>query len=183
MILIAGAGGLGSRIAIEMYGQQLYVIDDDVVEANNIAPGMFMDHHVGASKALVVSELCARRGIAAEFRNETLTVRNVPEMVRGADLVVDCLDNAQSRALLSGISKPTLHVGVGIERTGLVLWDQVWFHPQPEFERGENLVCTHQAGALILQMTAAAAVSVINRWWNEGAVLNAVVTETSIRMY
>ena len=183
MILIAGCGGLGSRIALELAGQQLRLVDDDVVEPENIHTGMFFEHHIGVSKAVAVSGLCAARGIYAEFRYDTLTEINVPAMISGCDLVVDCLDNAGSRMLLTGISVPTLHVGVGLQRTGLVVWDQAWVPPAQEFARGENPVCTRMAGALILQMTAVAAIGIINRWLVDSVATSAVVTETSIRVY
>ena len=111
MIAIVGCGALGSRIALELAGQELVLWDDDRVGEENVGVSAYSLHHAGRFKTVVLSELCARRGIRAEYVTETLGGGNAGRLSEMA-LILDCLDNAPSRALLVGLPAPTLHVGV-----------------------------------------------------------------------
>lgn len=176
MIAIVGCGALGSRIALELHGQEFLLWDDDRVGEENVGTSAYSLHHAGRFKAVVLSELCARRGVRAEHVTETLDRGNVVRLSVMA-LVVDCLDNAPSRALLTGLSVPTLHVGVSEAGSGSCLWDHDGYEvPDDGYARGENPVCTHQLNAQLLRMTATAAVGVIEDWLANGVARSALVT-------
>jgi hypothetical protein len=127
----------------------------------------------------VERELCARRGLRAEYVTETLGGENAGRLSEMA-LILDCLDNAPSRALLVGLPVPTRHVGVSEMGSGSCLWDHDGYQvPDDGYPRGENPVCTHGLNAQLLRMTATAAVGVIGDWLN-GISRGALVTARQI---
>ncbi len=180
MIAIVGCGALGSRIALELRGQELLLWDDDRVGEENVGASAYSVHHTGQFKAVVLSELCARRGTRAEYVTETLNVDNVGRL-SGMALIVDCLDNAPSRRLLMGLAPPTLHVGVSETSSGSCLWDHEGYSvPEDGYRRGENPVCTHQLNSQLLRMASTAAVGIIEDWATDGTVRSALVTASQI---
>jgi hypothetical protein len=176
VIAIVGCGALGSRIAVELRGQELLLWDDDRVEEHNVGTSAYSLQHVGRFKTIVLSELCARRGIRAQYVTDTLDRSNVGRLA-GMALVVDCLDNAPSRGLLTGLSLPTLHVGVSAEGSGSCLWDHDGYQlPEDGYPRGQNPVCTRQLNAQLLRMAATAALGVVGDWLADGTTRSALVT-------
>ena len=180
MIAIVGCGALGSRIAPELVGQELMLWDDDRVGEENVGTSAYSIHHAGRFKTVVLSEICARRGIRANHVTETLDEHNRDRLL-GSDLVVDCLDNIPSRSLLTGLSLPTLHVGVSEAGSGSCLWDHDGYQmPDDGRARGDNPVCTHQLSAPLLRMTAIAAVGVIEDWLANGEARSTLVTARQV---
>ncbi len=180
MIAIVGCGSLGSRIALELHGTELLLWDDDRVEEANVGTSAYSLHHAGRFKAVVLSELCGRRGVRAEYVAETLDNTNAGRLSDMA-LVVDCLDNAPSRALLTGLSVPTLHVGVSEAGSGSCLWDSHGYQvPDDAYPRGENPVCTHQLNGQLLRMTATTGVGVIEDWLADGVARSTLVTARQV---
>ena len=180
MIAIVGCGALGSRIALELHGPELMLWDDDRVEEANVPTTAFSLQHAGRLKAIVLSELCGRQGIRTEHVAETLDSNNKSRLSNVA-LVVDCLDNAPSRALLTSLPVPTLHVGVSEAGSGSCLWDHEGYQvPDDAYPRGENPVCTRQLNGQLLRMTATAAVGVIEDWVADGAMRSTLVTAQKI---
>ena len=176
MIAIVGCGALGSRIALELNGQDLLLWDDDRVEEQNVGTSAYSLHHAGRFKTAVLSEICARRGIRAQFTIDTLDRGNVKRL-SGMSLILDCLDNVPSRTLLTGLGIPTLHVGVSAEGSGSCLWDHDGYQlPSDGYSRGQNPVCTHQLNAQLLRMTATVAVGVVEDWLKSGQTRSALVT-------
>jgi hypothetical protein len=176
MIAIVGCGSLGSRIAMEIFGQDLMLWDDDRVEEQNVGTSAYSLHHTGRFKAVVLSELCARRGIRAQYVTNTLDNKNVTLLLKMA-LIVDCLDNAPSRAFLTGLNVPTLHVGVSEAGSGSCLWDHDGYQlPDDGYQRGQNPVCTHLLNSQLLRMTATAALGVIDDWITKKVTRSTVVT-------
>ena len=169
-----------SRIALELAGQELVLWDDDRVGEENVGVSAYSLHHAGRFKAVVLSELCARRGLRAEYVTETLGSENAGRLSEMA-LILDCLDNAPSRALLLRLPAPTLHVGVSEMGSGLCLWDHDGYEaPDDGYPRGENPVCTHGLNAQLLGMTATVAVGVIGDWLANGMSRGALVTARQI---
>jgi hypothetical protein len=179
-LAIVGCGALGSRIALELPGRELLLWDDDRVEEHNVGTAAFRLQHVGRLKTIVLSELCARRGIRAKYSTETLDGSNVTALTE-CSLVLDCLDNAPSRALLTRLPVPTLHVGVSGAGSGSCLWDHHGYRMEVDgYARGQNPVCTHQLNAQLLRMTAVAALGVVEDWLNTGLTRSALVTARQI---
>jgi molybdopterin/thiamine biosynthesis adenylyltransferase len=113
--------------------KNLLVIDKDRVEEHNIGTQIFERGEIGAWKAEVVATRVFRAtGAEIESVSKELTPQNIAKWTRGADVVVDCFDNSDSRALLTnwcrekGIS--CLHLGVNADY-GEVKWNEKYQVP------------------------------------------------------
>lgn len=105
--LIVGVGGLGSPAALYLAGAgvgRLALADADVVELSNLHRQIIhAESRRGAPKA--VSGAAAVRALNARCRVSThlegVTPSNALDLVRDADVVLDCTDNVATRYLLS----------------------------------------------------------------------------------
>jgi adenylyltransferase/sulfurtransferase len=110
-IVIAGAGGLGSPVAIYLTVAgvgRLTLIDCDTVEATNLNRQVLHgDSDVGRPK--VESGVETLRALNPSIRVEgvraTITEENVADLVGGADGVVDAMDNYPARFLLNRVAR------------------------------------------------------------------------------
>jgi len=102
-VLIVGAGGLGSPVALYLGSAgvgHITVIDDDRVDATNLQRQIAHKlSGIGTFKAVSIGDAIAE--INPDVRVNALTTRATPELldrlVADADLVVDCTDNFQTR--------------------------------------------------------------------------------------
>lgn len=103
---LLGAGGLGGY-AVELLARlgvgSLIVVDDDSFTADNLNRQLYaVERTLGSSKA----ELAVRRvreingAVEAEAHRCRGGALNLPRLLRGCDLVLDCLDNIPSRFAL-----------------------------------------------------------------------------------
>ena len=135
-IVICGAGALGSQLAdnLARHGAAgLRVIDRDRVEEHNIGTQIFDRCEIGASKAETVAARVFRAtGAEIESYNKTLDEKTVAKLLRGADVVVDCLDNSDGRALLTNYCRAQnvdcLHLGVNTDY-GEAKWNENYLVP------------------------------------------------------
>ncbi len=109
-ILIAGAGGLGSPVvtylALAGIGR-IVIADDDVVEVSNLNRQILhWSADVGRKKTVSADEKLRAMNPYVEL--ETVSCRieetNVNDVVGDADLIVDALDNFQTRYLLNRVA-------------------------------------------------------------------------------
>lgn len=175
IIYLCGCGALGSQIAmaIAQPGLEFVMFDDDRVGEENIGTSAFYPHHVGTMKAISLAEM-----VYLKSRTRARPIIKTLERIQplwGADLIIDTFDNVQSRMYTCGMD--TVHVGVSEDRTGAVIWDEVYTLPPREFERGHNPVCTHQLGRGILRYAAAVAAGVIERFMDTGEKRSLVILE------
>jgi adenylyltransferase/sulfurtransferase len=106
-VAVVGAGALGSNSAdllVRMGFGHVRIIDRDVVETSNLHRFRVLgDAHVGRSKADALAEelLALTPGSTVEGMVEDLTAGNVLALLEGADVVVDGLDNMETRYLVN----------------------------------------------------------------------------------
>jgi adenylyltransferase/sulfurtransferase len=106
-VVVVGAGGLGSPASIYLAVAgvgELRIIDSDVVELSNLnRQVLHWDKDIGRLKALSAEEKLRNlnRDIKVEAISERLDENNGEELLRGADVVLDCLDNFPTRFLLN----------------------------------------------------------------------------------
>lgn len=123
---VVGAGGLGSNSAellVRMGFGQVRVIDPDEVEFSNLhRVRLYGDADVGRPKVEVLSERLAQLvgGARVEPRRERLGPDNAVDLLAGADVVLDGLDNMEGRYV---INDACLELGVpwvygGVVATG-----------------------------------------------------------------
>jgi hypothetical protein len=162
-IVFCGVGALGSTAAVlcRNLDATLVFIDFDRVESKNLLAQAYVKQSVGKNKAEALkAQLLNFHGVKAEAFGVRVTADNVATLAKGAGLLIDCFDNAASRALLSEHARaagtPLLHAAVSGDGTfGLVRWDER-FVPDAEdvagqatCEGGEHLPLIGLLGAAI----------------------------------
>ena len=109
-VVIVGAGGLGSPVALYLASAgvgRITVIDHDTVDATNLQRQIAHDlSRVGLPKAL--SAQVAMRAINPEVRIQPLLQRAddavLDGVLPGADVLLDCTDNFRTRHLINRAS-------------------------------------------------------------------------------
>jgi molybdopterin/thiamine biosynthesis adenylyltransferase len=109
-IFIAGAGGLGSPIAIYLAAAgagKIRIVDQDTVELSNLNRQILhWDENVGTKKvesaALKLKKL--NPDVEVEAIADELTKANARQLVSDFDLIIDALDNLPTRYLLNDIA-------------------------------------------------------------------------------
>lgn len=122
-ILIVGAGGLGSAVAIYLTGAgvgHIGIADPDTVSISNLQRQvLYSEDETGLPKTE-----CARRRLSAlspatrfTLYPEGITPENASAIIREYDLVVDCTDNFPARFLIDDScaehGKPWVHGAIG----------------------------------------------------------------------
>lgn len=107
-VFIAGAGGLGSPVAIYLAVVgvgNLRICDMDSLELTNLNRQILHNHtRVGENKAVSASQTLSlvNPHVQVTAISETITANNVDHLVDNAQIIVDCLDNFATRYLLNG---------------------------------------------------------------------------------
>lgn len=118
-VCVVGCGGLGGHI-IEMLGRlgvgRITAVDSDVFEVSNLNRQLFSDEmSIGKSKALMAVERMrvVNSDIEVTPVIEYLDGANAKEILAGHELVIDALDNINSRLVLEKACKrlniPLIH--------------------------------------------------------------------------
>ena len=107
VVFIGGAGGLGSPVALYLAAAgvgTLRIVDDDTVALSNLNRQILHgDDDIGKSKTGSAADTLQRLNptVKLECLPETVSADGVVDLVRGADLVVDAMDNLETRFLLN----------------------------------------------------------------------------------
>jgi molybdopterin/thiamine biosynthesis adenylyltransferase len=106
-VAVVGAGALGSNSAellVRMGTGHVRIVDRDVVELSNLHRFRVLgDDDVGRSKADALRKglMALRPGAGVESLAEDLTAGNAMALLEGADVVLDGLDNMESRYVVN----------------------------------------------------------------------------------
>jgi molybdopterin/thiamine biosynthesis adenylyltransferase len=106
-VFIAGAGGLGSTVAIYLAAAgvgTIRIADHDTVELSNLnRQVLHWDEDTGNKKVDSAAAKLRRlnRSIKIETIAEKITEANVSQLVADSDLIVDAMDNLPTRYLLN----------------------------------------------------------------------------------
>lgn len=122
---IAGAGGLGSNVAMLLVraGLRKFVIADfDEVNESNLNRQFFFRNQIGAKKVVALAENLRRiePDLELELHDSKLTDANVAEMFAGCDVVVEAFDSAESKTMIINALLPSGRLLVAA--TGLAGW-------------------------------------------------------------
>jgi molybdopterin/thiamine biosynthesis adenylyltransferase len=121
---------------------QLAAVDFDRVESKNLLAQAYVKQSVGKNKAEALKlQLLNFHGTKVDAFGVKVTAANVAQLAGNADLIVDCFDNLEGRAVLSTFAraqgKALVHAGVAGDGTfGIVRWDER-FAPDPEDHAGQ----------------------------------------------
>ncbi len=116
-VLLVGAGGLGSPVALYLAAAgigRLGIVDGDRVDASNLQRQVLHDiNGIGRLKVETAAERLAALNpdVVVDAHPTRLTADNALDLMRGYDLVVDGSDNFPTRYLVNDAS---LHLGVPV---------------------------------------------------------------------
>lgn len=118
-VAVVGLGGLGGYVLEGLTRSgvgRLSAVDFDVFEEHNLNRQLLStEHDLGRAKAEAAAERIAAVNRAVEVipRRSRLTVDSAPVLLRGADVVVDALDNLPDRLVLqeaaAALGVPLVH--------------------------------------------------------------------------
>lgn len=121
-VLVAGVGGLGCAASIYLtYAGigHITIVDDDSVELSNLNRQMLHgERDIGKKKPISAANKLRRinSGIRITSICKSVTEGNVDEIIKGADVVIDGLDNFKTRFVLNAACVrqrvPFIHAGV-----------------------------------------------------------------------
>jgi sulfur carrier protein ThiS adenylyltransferase len=122
---IAGAGGLGSNVAMLLVraGLRKFVIADfDEVNESNLNRQFFFRSQIGAKKVVALADnlRLIEPDLELELHEAKLTDENVAETFAGCDVVVEAFDTAESKTMIFNALLPSGRPLVAA--TGLAGW-------------------------------------------------------------
>ncbi len=102
---IAGAGGLGSNCALNLVRvgfKRLTIVDFDVIDPSNLDRQFYFLDQVGMKKieALKANLLRLNPDIELKTINAKIDSKNVRELFSDCEVIVECLDKAESKSML-----------------------------------------------------------------------------------
>ena len=106
-VLIVGAGGLGSPIAIYLAALgigKIGIIDKDKVETSNLARQIiFTTDDINKTKSITAINKLKKinPNIQLKSFNKNLTIKNINKIAKNFDLIVDGSDNFRTRFLIN----------------------------------------------------------------------------------
>src|SRR5262245_4826293 len=103
-IVFCGVGALGSTAVVlcRRLGAELRLVDFDRVESKNLTAQAYVKQSLGKNKAEALKmQLWNFWGCKADALPVRVVADNVGQVCEGAQLVVDCFDNRESREVLS----------------------------------------------------------------------------------
>jgi len=186
-ICIVGCGAIGANLAetlARMGLPQMRLIDCDRVETRNLSTQPFWRSDVGQLKARALARLVYRAAqCRAEAITERLTEANAAKLLKGSDLVVDCLDNSASRRAVQiavrELKIPCLHVGFSGDSYGEVIWDECYKVPDDSHIFDP---CDYAFTRPLMHLLVGVAAETIVRFLLQGERLNWTVTLSDLKI-
>ena len=130
-IVIVGVGALGSHLALFARNLgDLKVVDMDKIESKNILSQFHTNMAKGRNKAQAIQQAFQGLfGIKVDTNTNRLTKDNAKVILSGADLVIDCTDNAEARYVIRDFVRaagvPCLHGALNADGNfARVVWDE-----------------------------------------------------------
>jgi molybdopterin/thiamine biosynthesis adenylyltransferase len=130
-ITIIGVGALGSHVAMLLRNEaSLKLIDFDRVEAKNLASQFHGKPGMGKNKVqALAATMQLLWGLKVTGVPHKLTADNADQLLSGADLLLDCLDNGEARRIVQRYARahgiPCVHGALAADGVfGQVVWDE-----------------------------------------------------------
>lgn len=118
-VVVAGVGGLGSNIVISLARMgvgRIRFIDFDIVDPSNINRQHYFIDQIGQKKVFALFETVKRINpyLVYEPIDAYLDEKNMPELLTGADIVLEAFDRAEEKAKITrymlGYQKDTFFI-------------------------------------------------------------------------
>jgi sulfur carrier protein ThiS adenylyltransferase len=102
---VAGLGGLGSAVAIALARMgvgKLILVDFDVVEPSNLNRQFYSISHIGMAKTEAMTGILndINPFVSVISHRIELNRNNIPKIFGNADVVVECFDRAEEKAMI-----------------------------------------------------------------------------------
>ena len=130
-VCVVGVGALGSHAVLLLRNcANVHMVDMDRIERKNVLSQFHAGNAVGKNKAVALQQLMQFLfSVKVGAVPHRLTASNATEILGGSDLVLDCLDNGESRRVVQNFSRergvPCLHGALaGGGQFGRVIWDE-----------------------------------------------------------
>lgn len=130
-ITIVGVGALGTEVVMFLRNAgTIKVIDFDRVERKNTLSQLHAVTNVGKNKAHAMQQTMQFLfGVKIEAVPHKLVADNAEALLSGAELIIDCLDNAAAREIVQRFVRktkvPCLHGALAANgEFGRVIWDE-----------------------------------------------------------
>ncbi|MBX3167412.1 MAG: ThiF family adenylyltransferase [Candidatus Eremiobacteraeota bacterium] len=166
-ITVCGAGSLGANLVEQLArcgATGLTVIDRDRLEEQNLATQPYGRSELGGYKAILLSAQVYRAlGLQVTAVAKELTGDTAARLLRGSQLVVDCLDNRAGRLCVQEACRqyqiPLLHGGLNGDYAEVV-WDAAYTVPSGA---GED-VCDYPLARNLVTLTVSTLAESILTW-------------------
>lgn len=166
-ITVCGAGALGANLVEQLArcgANGLTVVDRDRLEEQNLATQPYGRSELGGHKANLLSALVYRSlGLQVTAVAKELTPDTAARLLRGSQLVVDCLDNRAGRLCVQEACRrfeiPLLHGGLNGDYAEVV-WDAAYTVPSGA---GED-VCDYPLARNLVTLTVSTLAESILSW-------------------
>lgn len=130
-IVVVGAGALGSHLILLLRncGAQIVAIDFDRIERKNVLSQFHAQSAIGKNKTVALQQLMQFL-FASKIGSipHKLTSENDDQLLAGADLIIDCLDNGEARRIVQNFARshtPCLHGTLANDgQFGRAIWDE-----------------------------------------------------------
>ena len=153
-IFLAGCGGLGGHAAsllARLGVGALVLCDPDRFEESNLNRQVFCtESTLGQPKALAARQAVHDMASHAEVTAHVLAVHagNLPDLLQGADVVLDCLDTIPDKRLLE---EAALRVGIPFIHGGVLRHEGFVFrHVPPSPEQGRDRPHAQEASVAVV---------------------------------
>lgn len=105
---LAGLGGLGSNVAVALTRSgigRLILVDFDAVEAGNLNRQHYFLDDVGKPKTTALTAILAaiNPNVVIKSHDLFLTEESIPVLFAEADIIAECFDKAESKAMLTRV--------------------------------------------------------------------------------
>ncbi len=106
-VLVVGCGGIGSVAAelLARMGFSLVLLDRDVVEKSNLHRQLYDQKDAGKPKAAVLERHLKSIGKKMKIDSIVADICDSCGAVKDADIILDCMDNMESRFVLNDASR------------------------------------------------------------------------------
>ena len=101
---VAGLGGLGSNVSVALVRMgigTLILADFDLVEPSNLNRQQYFIEHIGMTKTDAMAQILASINPYIEVITHKIVLdrNNIPRVFQEADVIVECLDRAEAKAM------------------------------------------------------------------------------------
>jgi molybdopterin/thiamine biosynthesis adenylyltransferase len=184
-VTVVGVGALGSHVVQLLRNLEvtISVIDFDRVEQKNVMSQFYGKPSVGKLKAdALKQQMQFLFGHKLYVNTRKLDEGNVVQLLDGAELVIDCLDNAESRDLLKAHCEergiPCLHGALAADGAfGRVIWSEDF---QPDEETPGAATCEDGEHLPFISITASFIAQAVRQFLVDGRRYNYNIFPTGV---